>query len=299
MIQEPPKYPARIAAIPSMKLGPLLFLLYLIILNGSTPGQAQRSKTLTLDQIINRLDANLAQYESTVPNLFCDEHAVSERFPARNSQIRTTDSVFRLNRVPQTDGTATIEESREVKTINGRPARPDDDAIPAIVHGAFSGGLAAVSNSQKSCMNYTLRPRRPDRPNSPYIIQFKSVYDEKHPAKCLLQEEGSGQIIIDPVSLQATRMELTAPQHVIFPEAHRPNGQFIPQIVGEWQFAVDYAPVSLGGQTFWIPATVTSNATAATGGAEATVWTFKAHYSNYHELKVKSRVLSIENSGAH
>lgn len=259
------------------------------VLAVSHSARAQPTRPLTLDDILPRLEDNLRQYDAKVPSLFSEEHVVSSIFPGPTSQVTTTDSIFRLKRILNPDHTTNFSESREVKTLNGHPADAEDITGPSIVSGAFSGGLATVSSSQKACMSYTLRPHRQSR--APYVIHFKSLYKQNHPEHCLLQEDGSGRVIIDPVTLQIVRMELTAPEHIIFPAAKAPNGNNVPAVIGEWILAVDYAPVLLGGQTFWLPATITSHATTGLGGPNATVWTFKARYTNYHKLEVTSRIL--------
>jgi hypothetical protein len=58
---------------------------------------------------------------------------------------------------------------------------------------------------------------------------------------------------------------------------------------GTWKWAVDYAPVELDGQTFWLPKTISSR--TATNHPPTVVWTFVANYRNYHLLAVKSKML--------
>lgn len=269
----------------------LVLLGVLSVIAESHSARAQSTKRLTLDDILLRLEDNLRRYDARVPSLFSDEHVVSSRFPGPATKVTTTDSLFRLKRILNPDHTTTLNESREVKTIDGHPVDGEDIGGPTIVGGAFSGGLAVVSSHQISCMSYTLRPPRPRHPRDPYVIHFKSLYSQNHPEHCLLQEDGSGRIVIDPVTLQITRMELRAPKHVILPAGRSANGNPIPAALGEWILSVDYAPVLLGGETFWLPTIITSHATTGNGGPDATVWTFKAQYSNYHKLEVTSRIL--------
>jgi hypothetical protein len=272
----------------------LILLGGLSFLAASDSACAQSTTPLTLDDLLLRLEDNLRRYDAKVPSLFSDEHVISSRFPGPSSQVTTTDSIFRLKRILNPDRTTTLNESREVKNIGGHPTEAEDIGGPTIVIGAFSGGLAVVSSSQTSCMSYTFRPHRAGHARDPYVIHFKSLYNQNHPEHCLLREDGRGRVVIDPVTLQITRMELTAPQHVIFPARKGDNGNTIPPVVGEWILAVDYAPVLMGGQTFWLPSMITSHATTGSGGPDAIVWTFKARYSNYHKLEVTSRILPAE-----
>jgi hypothetical protein len=252
-------------------------------------GQASTQKTETpeLEEILQRLESNLSQYDSGVPSFFCDEHVVSRMVPDIHDQETVTDSVFRLKRVVNADHTTTLEESREVKTVNGRPATTQEIGGPSIVRGAFEGGLAVVSLSQQSCMNYTLERAKRNDAKAPIVIRFVSVLTSENKGGCLLQENGRGQVYIDRATMQITRMELTTPHHTIIPGDEMGYGA----IVGEWALSVDYAPVVLDGKSFWMPATITSRTASGRGTFHPIVWTFKASYRNFHKLEVRSRIV--------
>jgi hypothetical protein len=252
-------------------------------------GQASTQKTETpaLEEILQRLESNLSQYDSGVPSFFADEHVVSRMVPDVHDQETVTDSVFRLKRVVNADHTTTLEESREVKTVNGRPATTQEIGGPSIVRGAFEGGLAVVSLSQQSCMNYTLERAKRNDAKAPIVIRFVSVLTSENKGGCLLQENGRGQVYIDRATMQITRMELTTPHHTIIPGDEMGYGA----IVGEWALSVDYAPVVLDGKSFWMPATITSRTASGRGTFHPIVWTFKASYRNFHKLEVRSRIV--------
>jgi len=256
---------------------------FLGILIAFSHAAAQQTQPPMLDEVLQKLEANLDHYDSSIPSLFCDEHVASKISPNPRKQDTVTDSVFRLKRVVESDNTTTLDESREVKTVNGKPATSQDIAGPTVISGAFEGALAVVSLSQRACMNYTLeRARR----NGPIIVRFSSLLTPQNTAGCLLQEEGKGRVLIDPATMQITRMELTTPHHVIVPES-----RFYSATMGDRALSVDYAPVLLEGQTFWLPATITSTVTSGRGTFHAIVWSFKATYRNFHKLEVTSRVV--------
>ena len=123
---------------------------------------------------------------------------------------------------------------------------------------------------------------------------FASLPFSERPTNCLLQEDGSGRVFVDPATMQIKRMELTAPHHTVFPGGKTANGFNIPPIIGVWDISVDYSPVLLGGQSFWLPATITSRATSSSGVPSKTVWSFLATYRNYHKLEVTSRILPFD-----
>jgi hypothetical protein len=237
---------------------------------------AQQAAPPTLDEILLRLENNLDRYDKQVPNFFCSEHIVSSLTYGKKRQSTVTDSVFRVTRtVP-----GALTESHEIKAVNGTPASGERVGGPTTLSGVFSGGLDAVSLRQKACMSYALQPIQPGHPDEPYVIQFTTLPNTKRLSECVLKEEGIGRVFIDPTTTQITRMELMAPHHAINP------GE-----AGVWKISIDYAPVSFAGQTFRMPATITSTATPSDVYVP-TVYSFSARYSDYHKLEVTSHIVS-------
>lgn len=257
---------------------------------------AQQTKTPTLPEILQRLQENLDQYKALVPSFFCDEHVVSTIIPDPRHESRVTDSTFRLKRVanPEVEGKTILEESHEVKMVNGKPSTGDSVGGPAYLRGAFSNGLALVSLSQQACMSYTLRPIRQNHPKDPTVVQFASVPAGKRPDGCRMQEDVSGRVQIDPESMQVTHLEFTAPRHLIGTAAAPANTLFLEpgfdmqSIVGRWDVTVEYAPVLLGGKSFWLPTKISDRMRSS---LVPNRWTYDATYSNYHKLEVTSRIL--------
>ncbi|MEO6816947.1 MAG: hypothetical protein ABI177_09610 [Edaphobacter sp.] len=241
---------------------------------------AQPASPPTLDDVLQQLDANLHRYQAQVPDFFCSEHVVSSQTYNRKQQMTVNDSIFRLERVTHSGSAATFEESREAKAINGTSVEGKQIRGPTVLGGVFSGGLDVVSLSQESCMSYTLEPTKP---GEPYVIQFATL-PGKLAANCLLAEESSGRVFIDPATMQVKRMELIDPHHTI-----------LPHTVGVWRITIDYAPVLLDEHTFWMPSTIASTAISTFDGSD-TVWAFDARYSNYHKLEVSSRILPVDPS---
>jgi hypothetical protein len=256
---------------------------------------AQQAKAPTLDEILHRLQANLNHYDARVPSLFCDEHVVSSQME-RNipDESTVTDSVFRLKRTPKPDHTTSLAESREIKTVNGKPATSQDVDAPTMLSGAFEGGLAVVSLEQTACMSYELQPLNRKRPAEPYIVNFATALTPRNSAACLLREKSKGRASIDPSSMQVTHLELTTPRHVMIP-----GDSFSPPVVGRRFLSVDYAPVLLGGETFWMPSAITMRITRGSGTFHESVWSYQAAYRNYHKLEVTSRILPGTESLAH
>lgn len=247
---------------------------------------AQQKKTAGLGEILERLNANLNHYDAAVPSLFCDEHVVSSRIePGERDKNTITDSTFRLKRTTQADNTSTLVESRETRSVDGKPVATRAMDGPAMLSGIFEGGLAVVSIGQTACMNYSLQRRNRKRPEGPYVVRFATVLTPQNRAECFLQENSKGRVLVDPASMQVIRLEITTPRHVIVDGSQYATGD-----VGRRELMVDYAPVLLGGESFWMPSAITMRTTSGLG-FDMTVWTFRASYRNYHRLEVKSRVL--------
>jgi hypothetical protein len=264
----------------------------------------------TLDAMLQGLESNLLHYHTAVPAFFCDERVVSERLAAAfaaepNSRMQrgqaqaptgdapqrtVTDSIFRLRREIDRNGKPVLTESREVRTIDGVPAKGGDIGGPDVVRGAFSGGIGLVSLSQKACMKYKLQPFKPGK-KAPYVIQFDSVPAQDRPAGCLLEEDGSGRVFIDRATMQTQRIELTVPHH---PLGAAIVGQV--RLLGVWNLAVDYAPVALGTQIVWMPTKVTS--TTVSEGPAGPRWSYTARYSNFHKLEVTTRMIPADGGDA-
>ena len=248
---------------------------------------SQRAKAPTLQEILQRLEANLNQYDTRVPSLFCDEHVISSQVaPGQRDQNTITDSVFRLKRTANPDHTTTLVESREIKTVDGKPPTSQKIDGPAMLSGAFEGGLAVVSLNQTVCMNYDFQRINRNRPAEPYIVRFATVLTPQNTAKCLLQENSKGRVFIDPASMQITHLEINTPRHVIVP-----GNSYGSPFVGKRDLTLDYAPVLLGGETFWMPSKVAMRVTSGSRTFHPIVWSFQATYRNYHKLEVKSHIL--------
>jgi hypothetical protein len=80
-------------------------------------------------------------------------------------------------------------------------------------------------------------------------------------------------------------LELTTPRHVIIPG----NGYAKP-VIGKRELTVDYASVLLGGDTFWMPSTITTRSVGGSDTFHPTTWSYQATYRNYHRLEVKWRI---------
>jgi hypothetical protein len=239
---------------------------------------ANAPATPELNDILLRMQTNLWDYLSTVPDFFADEHVVSEIKQEGARGIKTTtDSVFRLVRSHGVGEAHTFTESREVKLVNKKPAKGQELRGPAIFGGAFSSGITLVSLEMSRCFDYTLQPQGLLDKTPALIIDYAFKPDMLKDDGCPGPEKESGRAFIDPVNFRLLRVEDTVPRH------KDNNGMTV-----LWRWSIDYAPVTFDGKQFWMPKTITSRADAFDGSA---VWNFTATYTNYHKLSVSSHIV--------
>ena len=255
---------------------------------GVPPVPAQPAP-LTVDQVVQKLQANLDAYDKSIPSFMADEyidsykHEFSARGASATGNVETiAQSVFRLKKeIDHATNTFSFSESRDVSIIDGRPAKGRQINAPSMVIGAFSGGLAFVAEDQRTCRTYTLEKPKAGKP---LVVRFKSADHIPDPEICILNESSSGRVWINPASMQIERMELDVPRHLF--TTLRDDGRPGVPTIGHWNVEVTYKPVILNARTFWLPATILS-----TCSNEQTEWSYSASYRNYHLLEVHSRIV--------
>ena len=262
----------------------LLLLCLLFVLPAPLFAQRQDAQSSTtpepaLDALIVRLQANLDRYRTLVPNFFCDEHLVSDMF-VRNELYRrtTTESIFRLKRSGSKSLHAMFLESRQIKTVDKKPPKVQALQGPAILTGAFSNALTAVSLEFKNCYDYTLTSGRKLHRRPVLIVDYTLKKEAAQSDKnCPGPELNHGRAYVNTQTMQIVRLEQTTP-----------HSEISSGIYGEWTWTIDYDQVILNNNLFWMPKKITSTAKSDALNAE---WFFTATYRNYHELTVTSRIL--------
>jgi hypothetical protein len=276
----------RSTSVPSkagITISRILLCIVLLLTLFARQADAQSSQApkpeLTVDAILLRMQSNLDRYRALVPNFFCDEHLVSDMF-VRDSLYRrtTTESIFRLKRSGSQKLHAMFVESRQIKTVNKKPAKDQTLQGPAIFAGAFSNAMTAVSLEFKSCYDYKLVPHGKLHRHPVLIVDYTLKEEAaRSDKKCPGPEINYGRAYIDPQIMQVVRLEQTTP-----------HSEIATGIYGEWTWTIDYDKVALNNNLFWMPKKITSTAKSDALTAE---WYFTATYRNYHEMTVTSRIL--------
>jgi hypothetical protein len=270
-----------------------------------------------LDALLVALEANIDSYNRSVPGFLCNEHVSSNMEPTTDPGgfRHDADSVFRVRRAAQPNGTSHLVESRTLKTLNGKPAPPTasdtdvdpDDPLaaappqaPMAVFGIFSNGINLVAYSGKLCFRYKLHPARPNHPKDRIVVDFEELPPSERDDDCPSNGKISGKETIDQATRRAVRLQTTTTNHL---------SQF--GYNETWEWTIEYAPVTLSTRVFWLPTTIRSRAVpdinALTAGAYAAptrrggpgspnsarplTYTLEAKYTDYHLLNVTSRIV--------
>jgi hypothetical protein len=282
------------------RLQMLLLLGVLVGLGGVRVGFAQlgaphpdapgQPRALSLEDVLENLQANLHHYRQTVPDLYCSER-VESRMEGRGTHLKTvTEATFRLRKRKLEDGTIQFDESRVLRRVDGRPVAADVEKLsgPAILSGVFSTGLDIISEGERGCYEYTLRAggQTGDRQAADkavagkILVEFKDLPPGERERACVPFENSHGYAVIDPESMHVVVLEKTTPDY----------GR-IPGMKGEWTWTVEYGPVELLDKTFWVPKTIQS---VSVTKDHTYTWTFDATYEDYHLFHAESRIVPAE-----
>ncbi|MBB5061044.1 hypothetical protein HDF16_005780 [Granulicella aggregans] len=265
--------------LENTRLGGYRFLSILIacVTASLSMGFGQTAPRPTLDELLLRLQSNLDDYKQAIPSFFCSETVATSLNYSRKHQVTVTDSIFKVIR----SASGALMESHEIQAVTGPPVPAGSFGGPGSIRGVLTGGLETVSTSQNACMHYVLEPVSDSNERGPYIIRFTTRPDSLRRPECVLHDEASGQVLVDPKTLRVTRMEFTAPNRVI--DAAE---------IGTWHLSINYAPVVLMGKTFWMPSVLHSTA-VPNESDDAVSYAFSSRYTDFHKLEVTSQMLPV------
>jgi hypothetical protein len=236
---------------------------------GATLLFAQAQQPFNLDRTLSQIEVNTRLYSVTVPSFICDKHIVSQE--VHEGKIKreiTVDAVFSVTR--STAKANTLEESRAVKLVDGKPALNKNVKMPLSFSGGFSGALNKfLSSDHRLCFEYAADASTPSPKGIAAFTFAAKPATAGNPACASIQPGTTGRFTVDTESMQVIHIERTV---------QNPVGKD-QTVLGT--AAVDYAPVMLNGKSFWLPTTITAftTETSKTNGVR-----FTAHYSKYHRF---------------
>jgi hypothetical protein len=221
-----------------------------------------------LDQILSRVEANTDQYKATVPSFFCDEHITSQEIHDSKLKHETTvETLFRVSRSVPPAGT--LEESREVKSVNGKPSSNKKLDMPISFIGGFSGALAKfLSTDRRVCFDYQADISSPASPGTEAFTFTAREAAAKQPACGSIQPGTTGKFVVDSGTMQVRHIERT-----------------VPNPIGKDRAILGTASV---GRSFWLPSTIVAFTTET---PKTNAFRFTAKYTNYHRFAASSTIL--------
>jgi hypothetical protein len=282
---------------------------------------------LTVDDVLAQVHKNYLTYYATIPNIFADEHIVSnflarDNFDGRGGINSSIDSVFRLRRSEPTAKHISLIESREVIAVDHRrPADNQATPLPDMVVGAFSYAAGFLSPALKDCYDYKLEYNRRLKKVDVLIVTYAEKPHLSADTPCSVKEPNAGRAFIDPQTMQIVRLEQKRTEHELssgslgnltkasssasssandvpagllshsaeLPADNGNTNGIAPGTLGTWVWSIDYAPVEINGKSFWLPKTINSATSTNTG--RSMNWSFTSTYKNYHLLTVNSVIV--------
>jgi hypothetical protein len=227
---------------------------------------AQAQDPLSLDQLLSQVPVNTERYSATVPSFICNEHILSQEVHEGKIKRETTvDAVFSVTRPAAKANT--LEESREIKLIDGKPAATKVMTLPL----SFS--------DHRSCFEYAADAST-KLPKGTAAFTFVAKPAAAEDTSCASIQPGTtGKFTVDTTSMQVTHIERTVQNSVGKDQT----------VLGT--AAVDYGPVVLNGKSFWLPTTIIAFTTET---SKTNSVRFAARYNDYHRFAATATILPAD-----
>jgi hypothetical protein len=158
----------------------------------------------------------------------------------------------------------------------------------------FNGGFADVAGFVNSkCHNF--QSIDTSGAHTITILATPKPATSNRPTTCA-SHDNSFKAVIDPQTFQILHLEYTAQDSTIKAPiaAHLPFMESLPESGNNvYTWTVDYAPVELGGKTFWLAKFVTSDVQDKKLKKPVHLH-YEARYSNYHRFTSTSTILPTQ-----
>jgi len=241
---------------------------------------------LPLDQVLPRIQQNVAQFVESLPDFVSNEKIISSKL-SKGQAVKnsTAESLFVGIQKRSSEGGWHFVETREVITEDGKASKKGAHVQgPFILNGGFGGAVNSTFHADVAqYRNYRLETSEALNGKSMIVIGFstKKGQDNIRAAygRSGFIQKDSGKAWVDPDSMQIARLDYTI--------SNTPGRYPI------WYVSVEYGPAVIGGKTFWMPKNVRSELRRTT--AEEPVARFLAEYSNYRKFDVSSGIVESHN----
>jgi hypothetical protein len=241
------------------------------------PALAVGQQTPPLNLLLDRLQAYASQYQAALPSLSCDELITSQALNKKGKVSWQIKIQSTLREIRNDDPYDPFLEKRDYKSVDGHRPKPDFP-MPLFVEGGFANLVGFKSWEQRECFDYVLSPG-----DSAGTVRLEMTLKANPPdSSCTKIPAGFHRVVIaDPESGRILHSERS-----VSPEVAASTREV-------YFGAVDYAPQTLGDQTFWLPARFYAHDFRGTLRMFAT-------YSNYHRYTGEMKMLpGMSMPGAH
>jgi hypothetical protein len=231
-----------------------------------------------VDQVLTRVQANVAEFESSLPDFICSERIASRKVVDGKVRRETvTDSDF--VGLQRKSGPHLFTETRKIVTINGKPVAKGEDLTGFFLFGGGFSWMLVSTFAPKNIPyhNYRVAGTELLEGRSALLIEFTTKDDQTalrfdFNGKALIQRD-AGKAWIDPESMQVLRLERR------FLNVQPKSDEMITAVV-------DYTPVAIGEKFFWMPRRVWAEDTHK----HAVTGQYLAEYSNYRKFDVSADI---------
>ncbi len=202
----------------------------------------QDAPKTTVAELLPKLVENGRRYQEALPSLSCEESIVSQE--VKHGKVKKEVHVEATLRVKRTGRTRpAFEDTHDFKTHDGISYLVDPHVhYPYFATGVFSNALGFSSLAELACFDIALDDAGPEKP---LRLDLKTKDHAGDSPACDWALPGLAKtILIDRASGHITHLDRTVPRKLA-------------EKLHEVEFgSVDYAPVELGGETFWLPSRV-------------------------------------------
>jgi hypothetical protein len=219
------------------------------------------------EQQVLRVIAYAQAYREHLPSLECDETMLSQRvIKGKVRQEVKIEATLRETRDENEPGG--FKDDYTFKSVDGKPAKPHFKT-PYFVHNVFANSLGIGDSPLPACFNYRFATLDDGR-----TLQFNidSKPGAHAPACKKIPDDYHKTMLIDAASGAVRRVE----RHI--------SPQFADYALEIPNVTIDYAPQSLGEETFWLPTRFEASDLHQQGRIIAT-------YSNCHRYIGETTIL--------
>jgi len=244
-----------------------------VLLSHSTHALAQK-QSLSIQDVLTRLRANIEASTAPLPDVFCDEHIdLSLLHNGKVKHKTRIDNTIEAHR--QIGEAQDFSEDRTLRLIDGKPLINGKKYNQPMVVDAELGSTfkTLISSKYESCSVYSLETTAAlDGNIVKLVVSLKPDYKGYAVCSKFAAVNAVAVFWLDPATLNLQRFEM------IEPVVNNLNRFHVSTLM------IDYAFIQLGPQSYSLPVKVHATATKLLGSNQSDQLVYDATLSNYHKF---------------